>query len=131
MAVTVTLLVLALLAVVLYETDTLLPGALADDKQSEFISTAIMEFVSLAGVFLALRLFRFRKIHEELVTRKAPALQKWGLLRLAILEVPMLCNTFLYYSYMNTTFGYMAIIQALCLPFVWPTMGRCIDETEA
>ena len=131
MAVVVIILVLALMTVVLYETETLLPGALTDDKQSEFIITAIMELVSLAGVFLALRLFRFRKIPEALITRKAPELLKWGLLRLALLEVPMLCNTLLYYSYMNTTFGYMAIIQALCLPFVWPTMNRCIDETEA
>lgn len=131
MAVVVIILVLALMTVVLYETETLLPGALTVDKQSEFIITAIMELVSLAGVFLALRLFRFRKIHEALITRKAPELLKWGLLRLALLEVPMLCNTLLYYSYMNTTFGYMAIIQALCLPFVWPTMNRCIDETEA
>ena len=131
MAVVVIILVLALMTVVLYETETLLPGALTDDKQSEFIITAIMELVSLAGVFLALRLFRFCKIHEALITRKAPELLKWGLLRLALLEVPMLCNTLLYYSYMNTTFGYMAIIQALCLPFVWPTMNRCIDETEA
>jgi hypothetical protein len=55
---------------------------------------------------------------------------KWGLLRLLILEVPMVVNTYLYYIYMNTTFGYMAIIGLLCLPFVFPTMSRCQAEVE-
>jgi hypothetical protein len=31
---------------------------------------------------------------------------------------------------MNTTFGYMAIIGLLCLPFVFPTMSRCEAEVE-
>ena len=30
---------------------------------------------------------------------------------------------------MNTTFGYMAIIQFLCLPFVFPSAGHCLAET--
>jgi hypothetical protein len=32
---------------------------------------------------------------------------------------------------MNTTFGYLAIILLLCLPFVFPTLNRCIAETTA
>ncbi len=55
---------------------------------------------------------------------------KWGLLRLLILEVPMVVNTYLYYIYMNTTFGYLAIILLLCLPFVMPTESRCLAETS-
>jgi len=31
---------------------------------------------------------------------------------------------------MNPAFGYMAIIQLLCLPFVYPSLNRCIAETE-
>ena len=53
----------------------------------------------------------------------------WGMLRLLVLEVPMVVNTYLYYMFMNPTFGYLAIILLLCLPFVMPTVGRCIDET--
>lgn len=123
------LLAAALLMVVLYETDILEAGVLADSKQTEFIATTTMEITTLAGVFLALRLFRFRAIHQNLVSQKAPALLKWGLLRLVLLEGQMLCNTYLYYMYMAPTFGYMAIIQLLCLPFVWPSMERCMAET--
>ena len=124
-----TLLVLAAIVVVIYEADVIVPGAEAVNKESEFISLTIMELASLAAVFLALRLFKFKQIHQSLVTEKAPALLKFGLLRLVLLEVPMLSNTLLYYIYMNTTFGYLAIIQLLCLPFVYPTMSRCIAET--
>ena len=63
------------------------------------------------------------------MTKKEPALLKWGMLRLLILEVPMVSNTYLYYMYMNATFGYLAIILLLCLPFVFPTQSRCIAET--
>jgi hypothetical protein len=123
-------LALSITLVVLYETDTLESGVLADDKQSEFILTFIMELLSLGAAFLALRLFKFAKVHEELVSRREPAMLKWGTIRLLILEVPMLIDTLLYYIYMNTTFGYMGIMLLLCLPFVFPSESRCEDETE-
>ena len=122
-------LLVAMALIVLFETDTLLVGGLSDEKQSEFLLVTLMELVTLGGVFLALRLFKFEAVHRDLVTREAPALLKWGMIRLALLLVPMLVNTLLYYIYMNTTFGYMAIIQFLCLPFVFPSAGRCLAET--
>ena len=56
-------------------------------------------------------------------------MMKWGLIRLLIIEVPMLADTLLYYIYMNTTFGYLGIMLLLCMPFVYPSMNRCIAET--
>ena len=115
--------------IALYESGVLESGVLTDSKQTEFLAMTGMELTSLAGAFLGLRLFRFQKIHDALVTQKEPALLRWGILRLLILEVPMVSNTYLYYMYMNTTFGYLAIILLLCLPFVFPTQSRCIAET--
>lgn len=116
--------------VVLYETDIMDAGLFIERKNSEFVLTALMELVTLGGVVLALRLFRFQKVHADLVARKAQALSKWGMLRLALLGIPMVVNTCLYYMFMNTTFGYMAIIQLLCMPFVFPSQGRCEAEVE-
>lgn len=121
---------LALVFVVLFETDVLPVGIKADDKQSEFILTALMEIISLAAAFLGLRLFKFKAIHKDLVRRKEIAMWKWGMTRLLILEAPMVINTLLYYIYMNTTFGYLGIILLLCLPFVFPSLSRCQDETS-
>ena len=123
------LVAVALVIVLLYELDVLETGVLADSKQTEFIAMTTMELASLAAAFLGLRLFKFPKIHESLVTQKEPALLKWGMLRLLVLEVPMVSNTYLYYIYMNTTFGYLAIILLLCLPFVFPSVNRCMAET--
>jgi hypothetical protein len=121
---------IALAIVALYEFGVLESGVLADSKQTEFVALTVMELTSLAAAFIGLRLFKFRMIHNELVTNEEPAMLKWGLLRLLILEVPMIVNTYLYYIYMNTTFGYLAIILLLCLPFVMPTESRCLAETS-
>ena len=121
---------LVLLLIVLFETEVLESGVMAEDKQSEFLLTFVMELVSLGAAFLGLRLFKFKTVHDDLVTRKEAAMMKWGLIRLLILELPMVADTLLYYIYMYTTFGYLAIILLLCLPFVFPTLNRCLAETS-
>ncbi len=120
-----------LMIVCIYETEVVVPGLLATDKQSEFLLTFLMELMTLGCAFLALRLFKFEKIHQELITGKAVALRKWGVIRLVMLLFPLWADTLLYHIYMNTTFGYLGIILALCLPFVYPSMSRCEAETEA
>ena len=117
--------------VVLFETDVLPSGLMATEKQTEFLLTTLMELLTLASVYMALRLFKFDKVHQELVTLKADGLRRWGLIRLAILLLPMPLNTVFYYLFMNTTFGYMAISLAICLPFVYPSEARCEAETES
>ena len=121
---------LALVVVVLFELDVLPVGVMADDKQSDFIFTALMEIVSLGAAFLGLRLFKFKAIHDDLVKRQEKTMWKWGMARLIILEAPMVIDTLLYYIYMNTTYGYLAIIMLLTLPFVFPSENRCIAETS-
>lgn len=121
---------LALVVVVLFELDVLPVGVMADDKQSDFIFTALMEILSLGAAFLGLRLFKFKAIHDDLVKRQEKAMWKWGMARLIILEAPMVIDTLLYYIYMNTTYGYLAIIMLLTLPFVFPSENRCIAETS-
>ena len=123
--------VFALAAVVAYETGFMESGLFSERKTSEFIFVSLMELLTLGGVFLALRLFKFNKVHDDLVAKKEHALFKWGLLRLALIQIPMVGNTYLYYMFMNTTFGYLAIIQLLSLPFVYPSMSRCKSEVEA
>ena len=129
MVLCILLVAVALAMVLLYELDVMESGVLADSKQTEFMAMSTMELVTLASAFLGLRLFKFKKINQDLVSRKEPALMQWGILRLLVLEVPMVVNTYLYYMYMNATFGYLAIILLLCLPFVLPTLQRCLAET--
>ena len=126
-----TVLALALIVVVLFETDVLMFGYYAGSgEQAEFLLTTMMELLTLAVIPLSLKLFKFPRVHADLISRKAEALRKWGLLRLLMLLVPLLVNTLLYYAYANVAFGYMAIILVIVLPFVYPSMERCQSETE-
>lgn len=126
----ITSIVLPLAMVVLFETGIIATGIMAGETQSEFLLTSTMELVTLAFAFLSLRLFKFAYIHADLVNRQEKALLKWGYLRLLLIQAPLVINTLLYYLYMKPTFGYLAIILALCLPFVYPSMDRCMAEVS-
>lgn len=121
--------VLSLLAVILYETDTLLPGSLAADANTEFVVVSLMELLTICFIPLALRLFKFKTVRENLLATRSKGLARWGSLRLMLICLPMLVNTVMYYQFMNVAFGYMGIIGLICLVFVWPGMKRCIAET--
>ena len=124
-----TLVPLALVAVamLLFETGLLDSGLLAGaDVGREFLAATVMEIVTIAFIPLALKLFKLRCVASRLVS--AEALLKFGIVRLALIVVPMLVNTLLYYLYLNVAFGYLAIILGLCLFFVFPTEDRCYAE---
>ena len=123
----ITTIVVVVALVVLFETDVIASGLLAGDNQTEFVFTTMMELITLGFAFLSLR--KFGAIRADLFARKETALQKWGVLRLMLIQGPLWFNTLLYYLYMSPTFGYLAIILALCLPFVYPSMSRCIADT--
>ena len=121
---------IATVLAVLFETEVLPSGLWCEQQTAEFLCRCTMEVVTLASIYLTLRLFKFQRVHADLVKRKEPALKKWGTFRLLLLELPGLANTILYYMFMQATYGYMAIIAVLCLPFVYPTLGRCQDEVQ-
>ena len=116
--------------VLLYETEMLEPGTLLFDGEFVFLMQVIMEFLTIAVIPLALKLFAFKAVKRKLVNGKGAALLPWGTARINMLCLPMLVNTFMYYQTMSPAFGYMAIILVLCLFFVYPSIGRCIEETS-
>lgn len=122
--------VVALLLVALYEMEWLEPTNLAGDVTLVYVITVVMELLTIVVIPLALKLFSFKWVHRKLVNGKGVALLPWGTARLNMLCLPMLINTFMYYQTMAPAFGYMAIILFLCLFFIYPSIGRCVDETE-
>ena len=118
----------SLVLVLLFETNVLLPGALADEVSVQFVVVTLLELLTICCIPLAVRMFRFKKIRGDI---KNGHYMKWAFLRLSLLALLLVCNTLLYYIYMNTTFGYLGIILVLCLPFVYPSLSRCEAETEA
>ncbi|MBF1063083.1 MAG: hypothetical protein HXL35_10135 [Prevotellaceae bacterium] len=119
---------ICVLMVVVYENELLLPGWLAVDKQYDFLASTIMECLTICCIPVAFRLFKF-SIPGRTIKYNAEGYVRWASVRLALFVVPMMVNTWLYYQFMNVAFGYMAIIDMLCLLLVYPTRARYLYET--
>ena len=48
--------------------------------------------------------------------------------RMMLLAVPLLLNILFYYLFMKVMFAYLAIILAISLIFIIPTVARCESE---
>ena len=75
-------LLVGFLLVLLYETEILEPTNLAGDVTLVYVITVAMEFLTIVVIPLALKLFSFKAIHRQLVTRKGDALLPLGTARL-------------------------------------------------
>lgn len=116
---------------VLFETDIIQAGHMADDKKAEFLVTTLMEIITIASIPVALRLFKARKISAILTRHKEKALLKWGAIRMSMLGIPMIANLLLYYLFMQPTFAYLAIIGGISMVFIYPTISKCQYEVLA
>lgn len=116
----------SLLLVLLFETDVLLLGALADEVSVQFAVATAVELLTICSIPLAVRMFRFKNIRADI---KNGHYMKWALIRLALLATLLIGNTLLYYIYMNVAFGYMAIIVLISMVFIYPSESRMKSET--
>lgn len=123
--------IISLAIVTFYETEILSPGTLECDTNTEFLTVSIMEIMTICMIPLALRLFKFKKISTILQNTQEYGLLRLGSLRMAMLCIPLIANTLLYYIFgFNVAFGYMGIICLVCLIFIYPSMSRCETETN-
>ena len=114
----------AVVIAALYELDILPSEMMAGRPQDEFLSTISMELITIVFIPVALRLFKTKDVEKRLEEGNIKAFRKWGLVRILMITVPLVLNTLLYYSFMNTTFGYMALILLICLPFIYPAVRK-------
>ena len=114
----------AVVIAALYELDILPSGMMAGRPQDEFLSTISMELITIVFIPVALRLFKTKDVEKRLEEGNIKAFRKWSLVRILMITVPLVLNTLLYYSFMNTTFGYMALILLICLPFIYPASRK-------
>lgn len=119
---------LSLIIVLLYECDLLISGEMERDAVLEYQLVGTMELITICLIPLALRLFKFKFVHRQIIDDSVKGMKKWGILRIAMIAIPMLVNTFLYYQFVNVAFGYMGIIGLLSLVFVYPSEERCRRE---
>lgn len=119
---------LSLLIVLLFEADIILPGIIASDQTMQYVLLMLMELLTIACIPLALKFFSMKSVKKRLVAGGNSTLLLFGTLRLAMLGSPVVVNALLYYLSLSATFGYLAILGALCLAFVYPSESRCLNE---
>lgn len=101
-------------------------------KEHKFFSSTLMILLTICLLPLSLRLFKFERIRADLLSRQAPALLRWGMVRLMLMGLLLIVNTFLYYAFeFESAYGYLAVVVLLCMSFVVPTMSRCQAEVTA
>ena len=122
------------LMMVLFETDVIRRAQLAGNVKLLFILSTIMQLTTICVIPLALRLFKFKGISQRLTTgtedERTMQLCRWGLIRQGMFHLPMLLNLLFYYLTGVDGFAYMAIILALSLCFIYPSLQRCLHETH-
>lgn len=123
-------LICAAIIVAVCELDIAESGILADNKDMEFIALTVVELLTIILIPCALRLFKFSKVKKAMTDGREKAFRRFCILRILLLEAPLLLNVFLYYIFMHTSFGYMAIILLFCLAFVYPSKDRCNRELD-
>lgn len=121
------MLVVTFFLVLIYELEVVEP--MDCNTQWVFFWQVMMEIIAIVCIPVALKLFSIKVVRRRLVSGKGAALLPWGTVRLNMLCVPMLIDTFLYYQTMSPAFGYLAIILFLCLFFIYPSRSRCFSET--
>ena len=53
----------------------------------------------------------------------------WGVLRMAMLCLPMMADMTFYYIFgADVRFFYLSVITFLCLFFIYPSLERCLQE---
>lgn len=122
--------VLSAIIIVSGELDIIPNGNLANDKQVEFVIMSMMEILTIIAIPVALKLFKFKAIANKLASDTLLHFERWGIVRLCLLNVPMVINLVCYYLFVGAGFGYLSIILFLSLFFVYPSLSRCYNETD-
>lgn len=103
-------------------------GLLTSEPQLEFICQSVMVLVTLVSIYLSLRLFKFNGIQQQLSNDSLEAYTKWSIIRMTLLEAPLLLNILGYWLFVNGSFAWLATILLLAFPFVYPTEQRYMNE---
>ena len=125
-----TCILIAVAIMAMFESNVVLPGGMAGDINAEFVTASVIELVTLAVIPIAMWLFKWKKVKSQLKECPHRALLKWGSLRLMLLCLPLIASVVAFYLFQKPAFGYLALVLALCLFFVYPSKQKCLQETN-
>ena len=115
---------LAVLLVVLHETQVLAEGVLVGKATAVYVAECAGILLTIALIPLALKsyhkaLLRMADMDDDAARRRSYV--KWNEIRLAMFVVIVLLNTSIYYATLDNMCGYCAIMGMIASFFCWPT----------
>jgi len=119
--------VVCIIIAVLYYIDVLhIGGGHADF----WMDTAVM-CITIILIPFGLKLLHFKTIKAR-IANDEKCYYRWAVTRLCIMAVPLFLNLSQYYAQdMKATPGYMALMVAIAMCFIWPSDERMNYEREA
>lgn len=90
----------------------------------------IMELATICMIPFALKMLKIKPICNDIKKRGWTVYCRYALFRLCLIGIPMVLNIFFYYQFLAVAFAYLAIIGAICLAFVYPSEGKCLNEIQ-
>lgn len=122
---------LPVLAVAGYESELLPVGVYADNPKMHYVLETIGILVVIICVPLALKLFSIahkKKIDKENLISALHKYLFWSGIRLAVLEVAVLTNVFVYYAILSNVGSFCALIALTTSLFCLPSENRLRNE---
>lgn len=114
-----------------FETGTFWAGIPIDDPNRLFFLQTLMEILTICLVPVALKMFKLKLVSSPIERKMGgKPLAAWGSLRLAMLGMPMVADTYLYYRTLSIAFAYLALISLASMVFVYPSDDRIVAECK-
>ena len=104
-------------------------GIITNDDHFEFILQSLSVLLTMGGLYGALRLFKIRKIEEQIKENPLEKYMSFSIVRMALLEGPVLLNIIGYMLFVNTSFVWLGLIAFMGFFFIYPSTERFIAET--
>lgn len=109
--------------------ETGLLAGMDDGGVCEFYCQMLAVIVTLLSIPVALKLFKFKNVATALREQPEAKFQCYAILRMAMLELPLLINLVCYYLFANPSFFHLGILTIISFVFIYPSMNRCLFET--
>lgn len=104
-------------------------GMLANNHQFDFVCQTLAVLLTLSVIYFSLKLFKIEKIATKLKEHPEQYYLSYSIVRLVMLEVPLLFNLLCYFFFINSSYAWLGVIIGLAFPFVYPSEERYINET--
>lgn len=125
----------AVLLLVLFETEILMPGIWAGTGMTEtfFFLQTMMMILTLCAIPVALKLLNWPWVRKQIVREGADsskAYLRWSAVRCGILGVSLLLNLAVYYCALENANALCALILLFSYFFCWPSEVKMKAETD-